>query len=113
VDRHHVPVAGDSFDPLTIDLVTITPDGQTVVLYMVQQEAWTGSDTQLRSLQEKVHNYVAFALDGQMVRTYPEAEGLTWTVRVDSQVGPPQGDSLAVLQHLAEVLPRYGGHLEW
>lgn len=106
-------MGGDSFDPLTVDLVTITADGQTVVLYVVQQAAWTGSDPQLQTLQEKVHNYVAFALDGQMVRAYPEAEGLAWTIRVDSQVEPPAGDSLAVLQHLAELLPRYGGNLEW
>jgi hypothetical protein len=104
---------GDSFNPSTVDLVTIAPDGQTVVLYVVQEAAWTGSDAQLQSLQEKVHNYVAFVLDGQMARTYPDAEGLAWTIRVDSQGGQPEGDSVTVLQHLAEVLPRYGGQLEW
>ena len=106
-------MADDLFDPSTVDFVALAPDGKTVALYVVQQGTWTGSDGQLRTLQEKVHNYVGFALDGQMVRMYPDTEGLDWTIRVDSQAGPPDGDSLVVLQHLAEVLARYGGHLDW
>ncbi len=60
-----------SFEPWKIDLVSISPDGSTVNLYIVAEQPLTGSDGQLRSLQEKIHNYVGYVLDGQMSREIP------------------------------------------
>jgi hypothetical protein len=56
-------------------VVSISPDGSTVILHIVSDAPWTGSDDQLTSLQQKIHNYVGFAADGQLVATYPEANG--------------------------------------
>jgi hypothetical protein len=65
-----------SFEPWKIDLVSISPDGSTVNLYIVAEQPLTGSDGQLRSLQEKIHNYVSYVLDGQMSRELPETCGV-------------------------------------
>ncbi len=99
------------FDPAKVDLVSVSPDGSTVILHIVNDLPWSGTDAQLQSLQDKVHTYVGFALDGQMVSTYPETEGLAWTIRVDDQVGARDDRSSQVLTQLAEAVRRYGGDL--
>ena len=83
--------ANDSkpFDPSKVDLVSLTPAGDRVRLYIVSDSPWTGSDAQLQSLQEKVHNYVGFALDGQLVQAYPETNGVPWEIVIDCQKGLP------------------------
>lgn len=101
----------DAFAEATIDLVGVSPDGSTVLIYLVQPGSWTGSDGQLRSLQAKIQNYAGFALDGQLAATYPELEGLPWSIVVDCQTGPPDGQSAYVLAHAAEVIKGYGGSL--
>jgi hypothetical protein len=101
----------DAFSEPTIDLVGVSPDGSTVLIYLVQSGAWTGSDTQIRSLQAKIQNYVGFALDGQLVTTYPEVSGLPWSIVVDCQTGPPDSRSAGVLAHAARAIEGYGGSL--
>lgn len=60
------------FDVDKIDLVTVSPEGDVVQLYIVVVAPWTGSDAQIQSLQQKIHNYVGFAADGELHRAYPE-----------------------------------------
>lgn len=54
------------FDPTKVDLVASAPDWTTAELYIVADAPWSGSDAQIRSLQDKIHTYVGFAVDGQM-----------------------------------------------
>ena len=102
----------DAFDPATIDLVGLSPDGSTVDLFLVQSSPWTGTEIQIGTLQAKIQNYVGFAVDGQMARQYPEAEGLPWRIVIDSQTGEPDAKAQAVFAHLEQALPTYGGSLE-
>jgi hypothetical protein len=44
----------------------------------VQDRPWTGSDEQITTLHQKIHNYVSLAVDGPLLATYPETEGLPW-----------------------------------
>ena len=99
------------FDAAKVDLVSLTPDEETVDLYIVQAHAWTGSDAQLRSLQEKVHTYVGYAADGGLTRDYPEVEGLPWRIVLDCQTGDPDLRTSEMLAALIEPLKRYGGVL--
>jgi hypothetical protein len=101
----------DAFETAKIDLVGVSPDGSTVLIYLVQAGAWTGSDEQVASLQAKIQNYVGFASDGQMVRTYPEVAGLPWRIVVDCQTGPPDARSAAVLAFVDNALAQHGGSL--
>lgn len=100
-----------SFEPSKIDLVSISPDGSTVNLYIVAEQPLTGSDVQLRSLQEKIHNYVGYVLDGQMSRELPETSGLAWRIVIDSQGGPPHARTSQVVSTIADAVRRYGGDL--
>jgi hypothetical protein len=99
------------FDPAKIDLVTIAPDRDAVLLYIVQSDGWSGSDEQLTALQQKIHAYVGFALDGQMERTYPETAGLPWRIVIESQAGAPDVRSAEMIERLVHPVRSYGGDL--
>jgi hypothetical protein len=60
------------FDPTKVDIVACAPDGTTAELYIVADAPWSGTDAQVRSLQDKIHAYVRFAVDGQMAQLHPE-----------------------------------------
>ena len=99
------------FDSQQVDAVAIAPDGQ-VLLVVVADKPWSGSDAQLTSLQAKVQTYVSYALDGEMAQQYPETTGLPWRIVIHTQAGPPDERTSAVLALLAERLPAYGGQLD-
>jgi hypothetical protein len=41
------------------------------------------------SLQDKLHAYVSYALDGQMVQMYPELSSRPWRIVIRCLTGPP------------------------
>ncbi len=98
------------FDPTKIDLVGVV-DG-AVELHIVRDSAWTGTDEELRSFQDKVHAYVGYALDGQMAAAYPETAGLPWVIVVDSTAGSPDGRSSELLEATKAPVSKHGGGLE-
>lgn len=99
------------FDPAKVDVVSISEDGKTVTVSVAQVGPWTGSDSQIKSLREKIHNCVGFILDGQMTNLYPETSGLTWQIGVDCHYGVPDSRTEFVLDQLAEAIAKYGGSL--
>ena len=99
------------FDATKVDLVTLSPDHSLAQLYIVNESAWTGSDAQISSLQEKIHNYVSFAVDGQMASTYPETRDLRWTVVIDDQAGAPDSRTAQVIAQVADSVRLHGGDL--
>jgi hypothetical protein len=101
---------GVLFNAAKIDVVALSADG-TVELYIVQDHPWTGSDAQLNSLQAKVHNYVGYALDGQLATDYPETVNKPWQIVVHCQTGAPDDRAQYVLTELAKRLRPYGGSL--
>jgi hypothetical protein len=105
------PDSDQVFDPTTIDLVTLTPDNATVVLYIVQPNSWTGSDGAIASLQQKIHAYVGYAVDGQMASDHPQTSGLPWRILIDCQARPPDPRTAAVLREVGEAVRRHGGDL--
>jgi len=99
------------FDATKIDAVAVTPEEDTALLYLFEREGWSGTDEQLISLQEKIHAYVGYAVDGQMSRDYPDTAGLPWRIVIESQAGPPDGRSAEMIDRLADPVRRYGGDL--
>lgn len=106
-----VPAAEALFDGSKVDLVAISADGTAVEVIIVNDRPWTGSDAQVMSLQEKVHAYVGFALDGQMVAAYPETEGLAWRIVIDDGAGLPDARSAGLIARLTVKVREYGGDL--
>ena len=99
------------FDPTKIDLVASPSGGGTVDLHIVADGPWSGSDAQLRSLQDKIHAYVGFALDGQMLAMYPDVAGLPWRIVVTCRGGPPDDRTAELLRRTIAPVRAYGGEL--
>ena len=100
-----------TFNPQTVDVVSLSPDGTTVELHVVREKPWTGAADELASFQAKVQTYVGYAMDGQLHTDYPETAGLPWTIVVTSYDGGPDEHALYVMSALQERLPAYGGSL--
>ncbi|MDZ4816400.1 MAG: DUF6572 domain-containing protein [Verrucomicrobiota bacterium] len=62
-------------NPAALDLMTFDPHTDSVVLVMTEMREWDGSDERLFQVQEKLNAYLSFALDGEMLETYPDAKG--------------------------------------
>ena len=108
--RRKASQAGEAlFSAGQVDLVALVDD--TVELHIVVDVPWTGSDRQLVSLQEKVHNYIGYASDGQLVGDYPQTQGLPWRIVVNCRTGPPDSRSAETLRLLQERVPLHGGEL--
>jgi hypothetical protein len=97
-------------NPDTIDLVAETAEGN-VELWILRDQPWSGSDEEVGSLQQKIHNYVGYAVDGQLDRDYPELTGRTWSIVVCSRKGAPDSRTAHVIETLQQRLPSHGGTL--
>jgi hypothetical protein len=73
----------------TIDLVSLTADGKTIVLHLVATRSWPSTGEGSLLLQAKLKNYVAFAADGQLIRQYPQAKDKN--VRIEIRSDYPLG----------------------
>jgi hypothetical protein len=98
------------FDPEKVDLVTQDSSGGAN-LYVVQDRPWIGSEAEAESLEQKLHNYVNFAREGQMHETYPELRGQPWKILIDTYVGPPPAECWERLSVLGDVIRDRGGDL--
>jgi hypothetical protein len=108
-DRKSTPPSGD-FDPTKVDLVAVAASG-TVNLYIIQDQPWTERESEWRSLNEKIHNYVAFALDGQMGVAYPDTPNRPWRIVIDTYVGPPPTQTIQALSEVGDAVRVQGGDL--
>lgn len=99
------------FDPTTIDLVSLTPDGKGVELRIINDRGWSGSDNQINSLQSKVQTYVSFALDGQLAATYPKTAQLSWSIVIACREGFPDPRTNFVINQMAGAVGQHGGSL--
>ena len=99
------------FDSSGVDVISVAEDDSLVELHIVVDHAWTGSDEQITSLQQKINTYVSFAVDGQLAATFPEVNGLPWRVVVRCHVGLPDARTSEVLEKTRQPVQSYGGDL--
>jgi hypothetical protein len=92
--------------PEVIDLVTQEP-GDEWALIVVEEGDWDGSDEQLQALQEKLNNYLKFALDGEMARMYPESQGKKTRIQLDLY-SEPDAKTLRFIKRAQEAISREG-----
>jgi hypothetical protein len=75
-----------------VDLVAFFPDSNEVVLVIIEERQWDESRERLLELQKKIHNYVGFALDGQLVKEYPDFSNKP--VRVELRCAQPPSEKI-------------------
>ena len=62
-------------NPAVIDMFGLDQRADEVLLVMMEDRPWDGSDERLHEVQEKFNAYVSFLLDGEMLAEHPELEG--------------------------------------
>ncbi|GAA5177176.1 hypothetical protein GCM10025771_13770 [Niveibacterium umoris] len=93
--------------PDVVDLVTNGDDAFRLVL--VEEQELTDDDA--LELQQKLNNYLGFALDGPLLERYPEASGKQACIRVDLYV-QPSPFILEFLRQYAKAIDEYGVSFE-
>lgn len=94
-----------------VDLVAHDPKTDQVALVIVEQRPWDSSRERLLQLQQKIHNYVSYALDGQFARTYPDFVGKPLTIAL-SCFAEPDAATMQFLDEMKRRLHRYTIGLE-
>lgn len=89
--------------PDVVDLVTNGDDAFRLILVEEQELA----DNDALELQQKLNNYLGFALDGPLLERYPEASGKPICIRVDLYDQPSPFISEFLSQY-AQAISGYG-----
>lgn len=93
-------------DPDAVDLVVARRDG-TVILSMLEERPWDGSEQRLQQLEDKVNSYLAFVLDGHMKRQHPDIEPKQVQIRL-AYIGRMDERTRALLPSIESTLAAYG-----
>jgi len=104
------PPASGIENPSVLDLVTHDPKTDEYALIMVETREWDDSDQQLEQLQAKINNYLHFALDGALAKTYPQATGKPVRIQVDCP-RQPKGKTADFLARAEEAARGQGASL--
>jgi len=80
----------------------ITQKDNVCALYIIQSESLT--DELTLKLQEKINNYLTYALDGQLDKEYPDLRNMKLRIQIDLQ-HKPEGVA-------AEFLEKVKPHIE-
>ena len=98
-------------NPSVVDLVAHEPKVGQVALVIVEQRPWDSSRERLLQLQEKIHNYVSYALDGQFAKMYPDLVGKPVTIAL-SCFAKPDAVTMQFLDEMKGRLHNYNIGLE-
>lgn len=93
--------------PGILDLVT--QSDTEVRLVLIEERALAPEDAQ--ALQEKMNNYLAYAVDGELNSQYPESHGKAVTIRVDLYSAPAQF-VVQFLRQYSEAVAQYNVNIE-
>ncbi len=94
-------------NPGVVDLITFDPKTDEHVLVMIETRPWDGSFERLKEIQDKVNNYLVFALDGEMVRKFPDSKNKRVRLQLNS-FESPDSKTQEFLVAVAEKLRQNG-----
>jgi len=75
-------------NPMIMDLITLDPASDCVVLVMIERRAWGAHPRQLQQIEEKINRYLGYALEGFLVQQYPQYQGKSVQLRLDCAEAP-------------------------
>ena len=93
--------------PKVVDAVTFEEKTSTYRLVLLVDVPWDQSTRQLLALQDKLNNYIGFALDGPMAERYPGSDGKDVIVRLQCPTAPT-GRTAKTLQQMEGGLKELG-----
>lgn len=89
-----------------LDLITHDPALNEYVLIMVEDRPWIADDNQVEDLLAKFKAYFAYAVDGGLIKAYPDASGSSVRIQLDSFASPPL-KVRTLLQRMARIADEY------
>lgn len=92
--------------PTSVDFLSFDARSDQVVLTISEERVWTGSEDELRKLQEKLSNYLSYAVDGGLARKFPEYAEKSVRIRLDCLHHPSKG----TIEFLDEARRRLSDH---
>jgi hypothetical protein len=98
--RHRRPRTTVTRPAVVVDAIAVSPDG--VVGLLLGFERTMSID----DLAQRVHDYVGFALDGQMVRDFPQTAGR----RVRIVLALTEAPWPELLEYIDQIRPRLAGY---
>src|SRR6185436_14404941 len=75
-------------NPKMVDLISVVPESQKVVLVMIERRPWGAVPEQFSQIEEKINRYLGYVLDGFLVQQYPQYEGRPVVLRLDCAEAP-------------------------
>src|SRR4051812_41670866 len=94
-------------NPTLVDLITVDPTSQKVVLVMIERRPWGAVPEQFGQIEEKINRYLGYALDGFLVQEYPQYEGRPVIIRLDC-AEEPQGEAARFVAAAAHAISTHG-----
>jgi len=61
-------------NPKVVDLISVDPASDKVVLTMIERRPWGAGPQQFQQIEEKINRYMGYALDGFLAEHHPEYE---------------------------------------
>ena len=71
-------------NPMIMDLITLDPATDCVVMVMIESRPWGAHPRQLQQIEEKINRY----LGGFLVQQYPQYSGKSVQIRLDCAEAP-------------------------
>ena len=94
-------------NPKVVDLISVDPASDKVVLTMIERRPWGASPQQFQQIEEKINRYMGYALDGFLAEHYPEYEGKRVQIRLEC-AEEPHGEAVLFVQAAARAASDHG-----
>jgi hypothetical protein len=90
-----------------MDLISVDPATDKVVLTMFERRPWGASPQQFQQIEEKINRYMGYALDGFLVEHYPGYEGKAVQIRLEC-AEEPHGEAMLFVTAAASAARDHG-----
>ena len=83
-------------NPHVIDLISLDPEANEVVLLMLEERPWGTVSNQLEQLDDKYNNYVSYVLDGHLAKQYPQYADKAVRIQLDCASPPGSREQVRI-----------------
>ena len=83
-------------NPKVIDLISLDPEANEVVLVMLEERPWGTVSNQLEQLDDKYNSYVSYVLDGHLAQQYPQYADKAVRIQLDCTSPPGSQEQIRI-----------------
>jgi hypothetical protein len=83
-------------NPNVIDLISLDPAVNEVVLLILEKRPWGTVPNQLEQLDDKYNSYVSYVLDGHLAKQYPQYADKVVRIQLDCASPPGSQEQVRI-----------------